>query len=114
VVSVAHRSTLRNFHNHVLDVATFSPRREQLPAMSNSDLDLVLLGCHTSEMAHSATHSYCPLQYPIVSSLFLAVGLKEIKKHNYLSRALASILFIRKDIACREVDLGYQGLSLPV
>jgi putative ATP-binding cassette transporter len=68
VVSVGHRSTLRNFHDHVLDVATFSPRREQLPAMSNSDLDLVLLGCHTSEMAHLATHSYCPLPYPIATS----------------------------------------------
>jgi putative ATP-binding cassette transporter len=68
VVSVGHRSTLRNFHDHVLDVATFSPHREQLPAISNRELDLVLLGCHTSEMAHSATHSYCPLQYPIVSS----------------------------------------------
>ena len=68
LVSVGHRSTLRNFHDHVLDVATFSPHREQLPAMSNSDLDLVLLGCHTSEMAHSAIHSYCPLPYPIASS----------------------------------------------
>jgi len=68
VVSVGHRSTLRNFHDHLLDVATFSPPREQLPAMSNSDLDLVLLGCHTSEMAHSATQSYCPLQYPFASS----------------------------------------------
>jgi hypothetical protein len=38
--SVGHRSTLRNFHDHLLDVATFSPPREQLPAMSNSDLDL--------------------------------------------------------------------------
>jgi vitamin B12/bleomycin/antimicrobial peptide transport system ATP-binding/permease protein len=68
VVSVGHRSTLRNFHNHVLDVATFSPRRKQLPAMSNSDLDLVLLGYHTSKMAHSAIHSYCPLPHPIPSS----------------------------------------------
>ena len=68
LVSVGHRSTLRNFHDHVLDVATFSPRRGQLPAMSNSDLDLVLLGYHTSEMAHSAIHSYCPLPYPISSS----------------------------------------------
>ena len=68
VVSVGHRSTLRNFHDHLLDVATFSPPREQLPAMSNSDLDLVLLGRHTSEMAHSATQSYCPLQYPFASS----------------------------------------------
>jgi ABC-type lipoprotein export system ATPase subunit len=68
LVSVGHRSTLRNFHDHVLDVATFSSRRGQLPAMSNSDLDLVLLGCHPSEMAHSATHRYCPLPYPIASS----------------------------------------------
>jgi putative ATP-binding cassette transporter len=68
VVSVGHRSTLRNFHDHVLDIATFSPHREQLPAMSNRDLDLVLFGCHTSEVAHSATHSYCPLKYPIVFS----------------------------------------------
>src|SRR6202162_1771658 len=63
-----HRRRLRNFHDHVLDVATFSPRRGQLPAMSNSDLDLVLLGCHTSEMAHSATRSYCPLPYPVATS----------------------------------------------
>jgi putative ATP-binding cassette transporter len=69
VVSVGHRSMLRNFHDQVLDVATFSPRRKQRPAMSNSDLDPVLLACHRSEMAHSATHSYCPL------GLFLAVGL---------------------------------------
>jgi putative ATP-binding cassette transporter len=68
LVSVGHRSTLRNFHDHVLDVATFSSRRGQLPAMSNSDLDLVLLGCHPSEMAHSATHRYGPLPYPIASS----------------------------------------------
>jgi len=68
VVSVGHRSTLRNFHDHVLDVATFSSRRGQLPAMSNSDLDLVLLGCQTSEMAHYAMHSYCPLPYAIPSS----------------------------------------------
>ena len=67
LVSVGHRSTLRNFHDHVLDVATFSSRRGQLPAMSNSDLDLVLLGCQTSEMAHYAMHSYCPLPYPIPS-----------------------------------------------
>ena len=58
------------FHDHVLDVATFSSRRGQLPAMSNSDLDLVLLGCQTSEMAHYAMHSYCPLpmQFPLPSS----------------------------------------------
>jgi vitamin B12/bleomycin/antimicrobial peptide transport system ATP-binding/permease protein len=62
VVSVGHRSTLRNFHDHVLDVATFSPRREQFPAISNTDLDLVLLGA----LGH--THSYCPLQYPFTSS----------------------------------------------
>jgi vitamin B12/bleomycin/antimicrobial peptide transport system ATP-binding/permease protein len=68
VIRVGHRSTLCNFHDHVLSVAPFSPRREQLPAMSNSDLDLVLLGCHTSEMAHSSTQSYCPLQYPFASS----------------------------------------------
>jgi putative ATP-binding cassette transporter len=68
LVSVCHRNTLRTFHDHVLDVATFSPRRGQLPAMSNSDLDLVLLGCQTSEMAHYAMHSYCPLPYPIPSS----------------------------------------------
>jgi hypothetical protein len=68
LVSVGHRSTLRNFHDHVLDIATFSSRREQLPAMSNSDLDLVLVGCQTSEMAHSAIPSYCPLPYPIPSS----------------------------------------------
>jgi ABC-type uncharacterized transport system fused permease/ATPase subunit len=68
VVSVGHRSTLRNFHDHHLDVATFSSRCEQLPAMSNSDLDLVLLGCHASEMAHYAMNSYCPLPYPIPSS----------------------------------------------
>src|ERR1700724_948317 len=49
--NVGARSTLGNFHDHVLDVATFSPRRGRLPAMSNSDLDLVLLGCQTSEMA---------------------------------------------------------------
>jgi ABC-type uncharacterized transport system fused permease/ATPase subunit len=68
LVSVGHRSTLRNFHDHVLDIATFSSRRDQLPAMSNSDLDLVLLGYQTSKMAHSAIHSYCPLPYPIPSS----------------------------------------------
>jgi len=68
LVSVGHRSTLRNFHDHVLDIASFRSRREQLPAMSNSDLDLVVLGCQTSEMAHSAIHSYCPLRYPIASS----------------------------------------------
>jgi vitamin B12/bleomycin/antimicrobial peptide transport system ATP-binding/permease protein len=45
VVSVGHRSTLRNFHDHVLDVATFSPRREQFPAMSNSDLDPTRARC---------------------------------------------------------------------
>jgi ABC-type uncharacterized transport system fused permease/ATPase subunit len=55
------RSMLRNFHDQVLDVATFSPRRKQRPAMSNSDIDPVILGCHRSEMAHSAKHSYCPL-----------------------------------------------------
>ena len=66
VVSVGHRSTLRNFHDHVLDVASFSTRCEQLPAMSDNDLDL--LGCHPSEMAHLATHSYCPLPYPIATS----------------------------------------------
>ena len=68
LVSVGHRSTLRNFHDHVLDIASFRSRREQLPAMSNSDLDLVVLGCQTSEMAHSDIHSYCPLRYPIASS----------------------------------------------
>jgi putative ATP-binding cassette transporter len=61
VVSVGHRSMLRNFHDKVLDVVTFSPRRKQRPAMSNSDIDPVILGCHRSEMAHSAKHSYCPL-----------------------------------------------------
>jgi ABC transporter len=73
VVSVVHRSTLRNFHDQLLDVATFSPPREQLPAMSNSDLDLVLLGCHyvrNGSLGHtellSASVSICP---------FLAVGL---------------------------------------
>jgi vitamin B12/bleomycin/antimicrobial peptide transport system ATP-binding/permease protein len=66
LVSVGHRSTLRNFHDHVLDVATFSSRCEQLPAMSNNDLDL--LGCDTSEMTHYAMHSYCPLPYAIPSS----------------------------------------------
>src|SRR6202011_3831803 len=68
LVSVGHRSTLRNFHDHVLDLATLAPRPEQLPARSNSGLDPVLLGCPTSEMAHSAIHSYCPLPYPIPSS----------------------------------------------
>jgi putative ATP-binding cassette transporter len=68
VVSVGHRSTLRNFHDHFLDVATFSSRCEQLPAMSNNDLDLVLLGCHASKIAHYAMNSYCPLPYPIPSS----------------------------------------------
>jgi putative ATP-binding cassette transporter len=29
VVSVGHRSTLRKFHDHILDVTAFSPRREQ-------------------------------------------------------------------------------------
>ena len=78
VVSVGHRSTLRNFHDHVLDIATFSPPREQLPAMSNSDLDLVLLGCHyvrNGSLGHtellSASVSICP---------FLAVGLIGNKK----------------------------------
>src|SRR6202162_2188740 len=66
VVSVGHRSTLA-IYTITLDVATLSPHRGQLPAMSNSDLDPVLLGCHTSEMAHSAIHSYCPLPYPIPS-----------------------------------------------
>jgi hypothetical protein len=68
VVSVGHRSMLRNFHDQVLDVGTFSPRRKQRPAraralldwdgricpswnapapMSNSALDPVLLGCHS-------------------------------------------------------------------
>ena len=41
VVSVGHRSTLRYFHDHILDVATFSPRCEQLLAMSDSELELV-------------------------------------------------------------------------
>jgi vitamin B12/bleomycin/antimicrobial peptide transport system ATP-binding/permease protein len=54
VVSVGHRSTLRNFHDHVLDVAAFSTRCEQLAGMSNKDLDLI--------------HSYCPLPYPIATS----------------------------------------------
>ncbi len=54
VVSVGHRSTLRNFHDHVLDVAAFSTRCEQLPGMSNNELDLI--------------HSYCPLPYPIATS----------------------------------------------
>jgi ABC-type uncharacterized transport system fused permease/ATPase subunit len=54
VVSVAHGSTLRNFHDHVLDIAAFSPHHEQLPATSNSEPDLALFGCHASEMAHSA------------------------------------------------------------
>jgi putative ATP-binding cassette transporter len=66
VVSVGHRSTLRNFHDHVLNVAAFSPRCEQLLGMSNSDIPF--LGCHTSKMAHSAIHSYCPLPYPIATS----------------------------------------------
>jgi putative ATP-binding cassette transporter len=66
VVSVGRRSTLRNFHDHVLDVAAFSTRCEQLPGMSDNDLDL--LGCHPSEMAHSAIHSYCPLPDPIATS----------------------------------------------
>jgi putative ATP-binding cassette transporter len=56
VISVGHRSTLRNFHDHVLDVGTFSPGRE-LSALFNSGLDPVLLG------SLGQTHSYCPLQY---------------------------------------------------
>jgi putative ATP-binding cassette transporter len=54
VVSVGHRSTLRNFHDHVLDVAAFSTRCEQHPGMPNNDLDLI--------------HSHCPLPYPIATS----------------------------------------------
>jgi vitamin B12/bleomycin/antimicrobial peptide transport system ATP-binding/permease protein len=61
VISVGHRSTLRNFHDHVLDVGTFSPRRE-LSALFNSGLDPVLLG------SLGQTHSYRPLQYPFTSS----------------------------------------------
>jgi vitamin B12/bleomycin/antimicrobial peptide transport system ATP-binding/permease protein len=57
VVSVGHRSTLRTFHEFVLDVAAFKPRPEQLPARSKSDLDVVILACHTSGMASSATDS---------------------------------------------------------
>ncbi|MBV9490189.1 MAG: ABC transporter ATP-binding protein/permease, partial [Verrucomicrobia bacterium] len=33
VVSVGHRSTLRKFHDYVLDVTAFSPRQEQLPVL---------------------------------------------------------------------------------
>jgi vitamin B12/bleomycin/antimicrobial peptide transport system ATP-binding/permease protein len=54
LVSVGHRSTLRNFHDHVLDVAAFSTRCEQIPGMSHNELDLI--------------HSYCPLPYPIATS----------------------------------------------
>ena len=39
VVSVSHRSTLRIFHDHVLDVSDFSPPREQPPGIPNIFLD---------------------------------------------------------------------------
>src|SRR3984957_15918771 len=42
VVGVGQRSTLPYFPDHILDVAPFSPRCEQLVAMSNSELDLVI------------------------------------------------------------------------
>ena len=35
VVSVGHRSTLRNFHDHIVDVSAFCPRREQPPQVRN-------------------------------------------------------------------------------
>jgi vitamin B12/bleomycin/antimicrobial peptide transport system ATP-binding/permease protein len=54
LVSVGHRSTLRNFHDHVLNVAAFSTRCEQLPGMSHNELHLI--------------HSYCPLPYSIATS----------------------------------------------
>jgi putative ATP-binding cassette transporter len=38
VVSVGHRSTLRTYHEFVLDVAAFNPRRQQLLSGSKSDL----------------------------------------------------------------------------
>jgi putative ATP-binding cassette transporter len=43
VVSVGHRSTLRNFHDHVLDVAAFSPWQEQPSLVRN-----VFLGPQTA------------------------------------------------------------------
>ena len=39
VVSVGHRSTLRNFHDSVLDVAAFSPWREEPEAVRNVFLE---------------------------------------------------------------------------
>jgi putative ATP-binding cassette transporter len=59
VVSVGHRRTLRTFHDYVLDVAAFNALPEQLLARSKSDLDVVILACHTSGMASSATDCYC-------------------------------------------------------
>jgi vitamin B12/bleomycin/antimicrobial peptide transport system ATP-binding/permease protein len=38
VVRVGHRSTLRTYHEFVLDVAAFNPRRQQLLSGSKSDL----------------------------------------------------------------------------
>jgi putative ATP-binding cassette transporter len=64
LVSVGHRSTLRNFHDHVLDVATFRsrPRRSPpwLPDVRNGSL------CHAQLLSAS-----------LCNSLFLAVGDRE-------------------------------------
>jgi putative ATP-binding cassette transporter len=48
VVSIGHRSTLRTFHDHILDVSAFCPRREQLPKVRNVFLESTLCGATAS------------------------------------------------------------------
>ena len=48
VVSVGHRSTLRTFHEHVLDVSAFCPRREQPRQVRNIFLESALCGATVS------------------------------------------------------------------
>jgi vitamin B12/bleomycin/antimicrobial peptide transport system ATP-binding/permease protein len=48
VVSIGHRTTLRTFHDHILDVSAFCPRREQLPQVRNVFLESTLCGAAAS------------------------------------------------------------------
>ncbi len=48
VVSIGHRTTLRTFHDHILDVSAFCPRREPLPQVRNVFLESTLCGAAAS------------------------------------------------------------------